>query len=444
MKHVMKKIVALLLLIAVCVTSVGIQPPNKVSAATKYISRADFLKLVMKEIGVLVEENTTKAYVEKAKEIGLLTASSFSINSFKITKEDAAVILVRADEFLYGQTVSDKLLKEILEKRMSDINKATKAKRVYLAKAYALGYIVGKSNGDYSTDRTFTPRGKLPITDAKKIISCLNNKNARHVVAPDGQLTRTTKLPEFAKFYPYILASFPNKYYDWELKFMRMVYDNGTFCYGTKEYMKKEYKEFVSPKDFKLYEEGKTVMEKSYYSREKITAEEFYDLYAQEFEDNAKAYLNLVFNVNYKKMTDKNFAKWKEQVLRTTYQAGMSDSSNNIRLDMYLPEMKENKTIIECGKVAVDKSTIYVSDNWIYIRAYVKYRVVSSKITNERVGLSPLAYTYFDSPYYLGLKVGKWKESYFDIEVKLGPETNGVYSAEIHDWFPVNSFPDLK
>ena len=438
MKHVMKKIVALLLLIAVCVTSVGIQPPNKVSAATKYISRADFLKLVMKEIGVLVEENTTKAYVEKAKEIGLLTASSFSINSFKITKEDAAVILVRADEFLYGQTVSDKLLKEILEKRMSDINKATKAKRVYLAKAYALGYIVGKSNGDYSTDRTFTPRGKLPITDAKKIISCLNNKNARHVVAPDGQLTRTTKLPEFAKFYPYILASFPNKYYDWEFGFMRYLYQDGTPSYGSKDFMRLQYKEFVSPKEFDKYKNGKAELLKAYSSREYITAKEFRELYAEDFEENAKKYLNLVFNVNYKKMTDKKFAEWKKEVIKTTYQEGMVDSSNSKELDLYYPKMKENKTIIECGKVAVDKSTLYVCDGWYYIRAYVKYRVISSKITTERVGISPLAYTYFDSPYYLDLKVGKWKESYFDIQVKLGPETNGVYAAEIHDWFPAN------
>lgn len=436
----LNRIIATIMLLAICFTCIGVQKPTTVEAANKYVSRINFIKMVITEMGIEVKGTSSNDYISKAKEIGLITDKTFYIYTSNISKIDAAIILVRADEFIYGNsTVSDDLVNEIIESRISDINKISKVKRPYLAKAYALGYIKGNSNGSFSTDRTFNPNYKITLTYAKQLVSLINDKDARHTVAPDGQLIRTTNLPKFAKFYPYILASYTNKYYDQEFDFMKVVY-NGDLeqpAYGTDSYMKKQYSEFVSPVDFPKYKNGQAVVELDYYGRSKGTASEFYDLHAQELEDKCREHLGLVFNVNYKTISKNNDA-WKYSVLNTTKQAGILDGSQMEHLDRYITSMKNNKTIVEFDTIAVDKSTIYVSDGWYYIRAYVKYRVVSGTIPSERKYISPLVFTYYPYPIFSELKLGKWHESYFDIEISLGENGNGVNEAHINDWFNNN------
>lgn len=423
-----KRIIALVLMLVICFAVVGKQNPSEVQAASKYITRANFIKLVVKELGVEVSSDTSKAYIEKAKEIGLITNKTFLIYSTRISKIDAAIILVRADEFANGnnESITDELINEIMKKRISDINKVSKVKRPYLAKAYALGYIKGNSNGEFSTDRTMNPNYKITLTYAKQLISFINNKEARHTIAPDGQLIRTTNLPEFAEYYPYILASYPNKYYDWEFFYMKMMcYDNGVKipAYGTK-YMK-DLEKYASPIDILKYRENEAM----YYSYklptgEKATFKDVYEFSADQWEESARKYLELVFNVNYKK-TFKN-DNWSEQLKKVSKETSL--------ITGYIEKATENKTIVESSIIAVDKSSLYVYDNLVHIRAYVKYRV-NSCISIERVCWSPIIYTFYMYPLFTDMKVGEWRECYLDLEMECGTEDGKVAMAIINDYF---------
>lgn len=431
--RIMKRVAAVIVMLAICVTTVVTAQPGTAQAATKYITRANFIKLVLDEMGIKVDKNVKSPYVTKALELGLVNKNTFLSYNLNINKADAAIILVRADEYLNGIKVSDELVNEIIDSRISDITKVSKAKRPYLAKAYALGYIKGNSNGTYSTDRKMNPTYKITLAYAKQLVSMINKTDLRHEVSPDGQLIRTTNLSKYAKFYPYILASYPNSYYDWEFRYMRMIGGNSKQpLYGTSQFV--NLINYAAPAEVTDYRKNELIYYtyKSNY-RKKVAFIEAYNDNIELWEKNAREYLELVFNVSYKNIND----KWLDKVLATTDDAGLDVSTNKNRLKQYKEDMIKNKTIVESKVIAVDKSSVYVYDNIIYIRAYVKYRVKSSQ-SLERETLSPIVYTRYNDPNFTNLKLNSWRDCYLDIEVDPGAENGGVVSAIINDYYHDN------
>ena len=98
--------------------------------------------------------------------------------------------------------------------RISDIKKADDKYKESLYKCFTKGIMVGKSNGTYSSTRKFLPKTKITKDEAKKMINRLKNKGKRFKLSYDGQVLRIINLPKNYKDYPYILASFPNSYYE--------------------------------------------------------------------------------------------------------------------------------------------------------------------------------------------------------------------------------------
>ncbi len=74
--------------------------------------------------------------------------------------------------------------------------------------------MVGKSDGTYSAPGNFCQRQKITRDEAKKMMNRLKNKGKRFKLSYDGQVLRIINLPKNYKDYPYILASFPNSYYE--------------------------------------------------------------------------------------------------------------------------------------------------------------------------------------------------------------------------------------
>jgi hypothetical protein len=143
----------------------------------------------------------------------------FTSYSKALTRGNLLVLVNRADEYLHGDTVKAELVKTVIKKRISDISKVTALKKEDVAKGFIKGFLKGYSNGSYSADRELKVNNKILKKDALTILKMIKNKSLRAKISPDGQLIRTTNLPNNAYMFPYILASYPNRYYEAELKF---------------------------------------------------------------------------------------------------------------------------------------------------------------------------------------------------------------------------------
>ncbi|MDF2486725.1 MAG: hypothetical protein K0R46_2893, partial [Herbinix sp.] len=223
MKAKSKKLFYEILFILVLIfTHLFIAEGKTVVAATNYISIEEFAKALAEKVELSpVTGAQGSGYVNALIEKSIIKEGDFTSYTGDLTRGDAAVLLNRADEYLYGDILDPKLVQTALEKRISDIKKISEAKRMDVVKCYLKGYITGYNNGTYSTDREFRGGNKITKSGALNCIKMLKDKTLRAKLSPDGQLIRTTKLPKYAKNYPYILASYPNSYYDWKFKFER-------------------------------------------------------------------------------------------------------------------------------------------------------------------------------------------------------------------------------
>lgn len=424
-RKMIKSFVALLLMTAMLIPQ-GIYSRNNAEAAVVYISVQSFAKSLAKELGIKPASGTKNIdYVNALKEKGIIKDGDFSSYSSHLKRTDAAVLLNRADEYLYGDTLDPKLVKLALEKRISDISSIKASKREDVVKCYLKGYIKGYSNGDYSTDRTFKGSKKISKAGALECIKMLKNKSMRAKISPDGQLIRTTNLPVYAKYYPYILASYPNTYYDWKFYYEEVtVYEEG------KKVQLKNTIDYAAPVDV-----DKT---KTYENFAEIKEE-----YLPIWTEKVKTYLECVFNVDYRSINK----DWIDKVMSTDYTYGyISEERTRKWLESYINNMKSNKTIVECDKVAVDSSTLYFFNGAYYLRVYVHYRIVSSNIKHG-VDRNTLAdeWTYNKILWTTNMvnltkyKLGEWKDAYFDIELSyyddLQPENRGVAGANLNEYY---------
>ena len=390
-----------------------------IHASTSYITRGEFIKLVCKEIGITAKGTTDQAFINAAMEQGIITKNTFTDYQRQVSKVDAAVVLVNAHENLYGNTLSNELIQTILEKRITDINKLPEYRRLSFAKAYAYGYIKGSSDGSYTTSRTFKPTQKISKVTALSFIDMLKDESKRSKITEDGQLIRTTNLPKFAKFYPYVLASYPNAFYDWEFQFMKgceTKYKDGK-AYYISNYVLGKYKEgydFAYPSTINDYRKNNLIYTLPDGTMTNLEGKIKYNWTI--WENNVTKYLYNVFNVDYRTL-EKN-KNWYDAV--TTTGAPYDDKVYiNNYVKKYINAAKRNKTIIECDKIAFDRSGIYEDLYGTYLRVYVHYRINSSLI-DEQVLISPLAFTFETYSDYSNVRLGEWRNGYYD--VRLGDD----------------------
>lgn len=390
-----------------------------IHASTSYITRGEFIKLVCKDIGITAKGTTDQAFINAAMEQGIITKNTFTDYQRQVSKVDAAVVLVNAHEFLYGNKLSNELIQTILEKRITDINKLPEYRRLSFAKAYAYGYIKGSSDGNYTTSRTFKPTQKISKVTALSFIDMLKDESKRSKITEDGQLIRTTNLPKFAKFYPYVLASYPNAFYDWEFQFMKgceTKYKDGK-AYYISNYVLGKYKEgydFAYPSTINDYRKNNLIYTLPDGTMTNLEGKIKYNWTI--WENNVMKYLYNVFNVDYRTL-EKN-KNWYDAV--TTTGAPYDDKVYiNNYVKKYINAAKRNKTIIECDKIAFDRSGIYEDLYGTYLRVYVHYRINSSLI-DEQVLISPLAFTFETYSDYSNVRLGEWRNGYYD--VRLGDD----------------------
>ena len=223
--------------------------------------------------------------------------------------------------------------------RISDIKKADDKYKESLYKCFTKGIKVGKSDGTYSSTRKFLPKTKITKNEAKKMINRLKNKGKRFKLSYDGQVLRIINLPKNYKDYPYILASFPNSYYEKKMNISKQ---------RTKE-------------------------DKTPAQTAKILSDEDKDMICAKIKKNVE----LRLNINYKKTFT---SKWKSDLMGTYF-----DNNKQKSVNAYIKAAKGRKIVMTSGDVIVDPSSLWLCRNGVvYGRVYVKFRVKNGNIPSAK------------------------------------------------------------
>lgn len=268
----------------------------------------------------------------------------------------------------------DRKVSIVLEQRISDIKYILKNKQEAVASIIAKGIIKGYSNGMYVQSREFRGRDKITDKGAKDVIQKVINPELRAQISPDGQLIRTSNLPENANDYNYILECFPNDYY---------------------EMAKRDTKTSSSRMDYDYLNE-------KYFDRHIARASDKYEIYDLAL-SKVKTHLQCIFNIDYRT----SHKDWKEE-LASTY--GIIDDNTNKEIEEYIDTVKKNRLLVECEQISFDAGTLYESEEGLYLRAYVKYKITTD---NSNVKQGKLLYgSYIE---LTGAEHGKWTYGYYDI-----------------------------
>jgi len=223
--------------------------------------------------------------------------------------------------------------------RISDIKKADDKYKESLYKCFTKGIMVGKSDGTYSSTRKFLPKTKITKDEAKKMMNRLKNKGKRFKLSYDGQVLRIINLPKNYKDYPYILASFPNSYYEKKMNISKQ---------RTKE-------------------------DKTPAQTAKILSDEDKDMICAKIKKNVE----LRLNINYKKTFT---SKWKSDLMGTYF-----DNNKQKSVNAYIKAAKGRKIVMTSGDVIVDPSSLWLCRNGVvYGRVYVKFRVKNGNIPSAK------------------------------------------------------------
>lgn len=399
----MKKILKILLVVGI-IFGLFFGESFYVSASDEQeaILLKDFIISLVKTVEPKMNTQSEKNCLEKAVLLGIIKEEENPEKLFGkkiIRRVDAAVYAERADEILNGAGYNKELYRIIVnKKRISDLSQVVKSKRDAVIKSFLKGIIIGNTNGRYSQNRKFNGNVLVTRKEAQIIAARIGNKAKRKKISRDGQLIRTTKLPQNYKNFEYILASFPNSFYEAEFQYENVKKGNGKKL--------KEFSDYVRPINMR-----KVMFNSDMGYAMKDILDLNLDHWCKKVEKNMKCR----FNVDYRTI-DK---KWVNE-LRSTYYVWENDAYENKKrtddIKDYVNFVKKHKIIIKADTVVVEPSSIY-RYNTEFIRVYVKFKVISFKGK-----LTPNDLFYCEGALINGLIGRHITEKYFDIGIG---STNG-------------------
>ena len=280
--------------------------------------------------------------IKQAVDVDVLKDSGIQNTKAATTVQTAAYLLEKADSSINGGWLSydyDLFIHVQDYNRISDLKKAKKDYRRSLMMCYTKGIMIGKSNGKYSQSRKFLPTSKITKSEATKLVNRLSDTSKRFKLTYDGQLTRTVNLPKNYKEYPYILASFPNSFYEKKMWYTKQRNNSGWHAETPKQTAAKEDPEV----------------------RDMIC-------------DTVRKNLELRLNVNYKKTFT---SKWKSELANTYFDP--SDMTSDI--NKYVTAAKSRKVVVESYKIVVDPSMVWRNtDTSYYVKVYAQFKVKSGNV----------------------------------------------------------------
>ncbi len=369
---------------------------------TTYITVEEFLKKLLNSSKIVINTDTQNPIIDTAIEKGIIKKGEFTNYQSYITRQDVALVVNRVDELLHGDTYEEKLYEQITsKKRISDLTKVPKAKQDAVVKIFLKGIMVGNSNGKCTQDRSFRGKDKLNAKEVTTILTRLNNTAKRKKLSFDGQLIRSTDLPMNYKDFEYILASFPNSFYESKFGWMVATY------YDENEKVRKpvEFQDYVRPVNMK-----NDTFETWYNTYD---MRDILDKNLDNWVEKIRLNLEKRLNVDYRTVDN----EWISTLRGTYYSIGIEsyDKQDTESIKSYVNRMKKNKVILKSEVISVEPSTLHYSSGY-YIRTYVKFKIVS---VNDLSKQSNIVFsTWGDAGVIIPkIKKNQWIEMYIDTSI---------------------------
>lgn len=417
MKKIAKLVILSTLILVVC---------NGISLSTTkakeaYCTVGMFIKNLSCNLGFTELSSTEDDCYEQLKQNNIILEDDMiNLSASKIKVSSCCELFERVLDYNKENYNQDSYLLILNNKRISDISQVEKNKRSAVIRCFSEGIISSESNGYYVQSRTVKANNYITVKEANDCIERLLHKDKRFKMSEDGQKMRTTNLPRNYKDFPYILETYPNKFY--EVMFDFMNYDCSTYkpkknrtfndakkhCkYDTESNYYYSYKNLYTGD----YSTPATVKnELSGFIASPYNSQYIYFPFKEKMDINLYGWCNLLidyiklkYNVDYRKI-DKTWCKDIDKL------SGCGDPYE------YIKTVKANKVIIKLGKVAVEPSTLYTSSG-IKIRAYIQFKVISAK---DLKNLDKVFYKNFYGTAhtrYKSLKKGEWKELIYDFDI---------------------------
>ena len=344
-------------------------------------------------LGVL-EDNSFEGKKKGLNKFGIEGLEYLASPEEKVTVEKLSSICVAVMKRLgENEEIAER---DIIKKlgRINDLEKADIIHTENLITTLEKGIIIGKSLGKYSQKRNIEPKRRVSLNEVKKVMDRVYNTDKRYPMSPDGQLIRKTNLPVNASEYKYILAAFPNSFYETRFSYEMIAstyqtlhthYDPPKFTY---ERVKNGYISYNN-----IYEEADKI---------------------RRFQDHR-------FNVDYRTI-DKDWGK----KLVSFYRVPRDDESflkgikNEIK--KYIKFVKDNKVIIEAKPSSAEASAAYYDFYNLYFHEHMKFRIVSCKNFDKNLGKIIYGVLFSNEPYGISrnykekVELGKWIEGVYSIK----------------------------
>lgn len=313
----------------------------------KTVTVGQFSRMILDAAGLdMLEVLKDDAYRENYRKITEKDPSE------AVTYMEAAAMLNVADERLaladgyYAYTLYDAGIYNFVTSRgrISDYGKVKNSVWQWsIAKTFTKGIYVGYSNGKYSQSRDLRLDKEVTVSAAKNMVKRLTDKGKRIRLSPDGQVIRKTNLPKNHKQYAYILASFPNSYYEKETFYTKRWYDKN-----------------------------------SRRAKKTLELHDMEDMWA--VCDVAAKNLTLRLNVDYRSSLTK---EWKRELCKTW---SPSDGGKSLweAADLYIRDAKKNKVVLKASEIVVEPSGCWQSYGTnMMVRAYIKFTVGKNTVVPD-------------------------------------------------------------
>ncbi len=408
--------------------------PTLAPTPTSFPITADSLyQALVAEAGIKTNKEDAEPYSAALIREGILESGEVKKADEKLANQEAALLLYRAALKYNCKNDAEVVSNAKKYDRISDKKSIIKEYEDAVYFCFGNGIMPGTSDGEYSHTRSFNAKNTILESDAVLYCKRLFDEDLRVPMSPDAQVIRTTNLPVQAKLYPYILESFPNVYYDTNYLYMyNLELDDRAYpeCPGVVGFMEtwctpSTVEEFslAQPERCKIY-----TSEWDYLGYERVGMDKVVERYRDTWEQQAKRYLELAFNFDYR--TVRSDTAWQEEIKNlsafyTEWGKGALDGTGagkrNIDewMNNFLDNAEKYHTVVECSEIDFDMSTLFYSERFqkyapYTIRVHLRYRIATDAETGayEQAELIPSCFLGTWGQY---TSFGEWKDVYAEL-----------------------------
>lgn len=408
-------------------------PTSTPTPTSTPMKATDFYRALVEEAGIKIDKNDKEPYSAALVREGIIKETEVLGERQKIFNREVARILYNTAQIFGCESNEEVVAAAKKYDRISDKTGIYPKFEDGIYYCFGNGIMPGVSDGEYSHTRDFKPEEPVREAEAKLYCKRLFHPEERVPMSPDAQVIRTTNLPVQAKLYPYILESFPNEYYDTNYLYM---YNLGTDDRAIPNIVErtKFLETWCTPNTVEEFSKSQPercrifTSEWDYFGCEEVGMDKVVERYRDTWEQQAREYLELVFNFDYR--TVRKDTEWQEKIKKLNafyheWGKGVYEGScaGIKRIDEWFAGFLDNAekyhTVVECSDIDFDMSTLFYSERFddsapYTMRVHLRYKIT----TDAEPGLYEMAEIVPVRAYGVDCQFksfGEWKDVYAEL-----------------------------